>query len=341
MGVAMALAWAAPATAQVSRSFYGMQAWGGVPEQQEFDRMARIGVGMYREEIQWQSVEPSQGARNWGFSDELMTRAARAGIDVLPALIGVPDFASVRRGSPFRSRATRSAYARFVQDFVDRYGRNGGFWHAHPELEARPLRAVQIWNEPNLNSWWWRRPNPREYVTLLKTAAQAIRSRDRSMRVITGGIPESRFGMRRRPYLHGMYRAGAKRWFDGLGMHAYATTISNFELGMRQTRSVMRAHGDGRTLMWVTEIGWATAGPPGFFVTTPEGQAERLEGAYGHALGRRRRHRIATLTWFTLKDRPLGNGERDWWAPHTGLLDVRGNPKPAWAAYARVAGGQP
>ena len=79
--------------------------------------------------------------------------------------------------------------------------------------------------------------------------------------------------------------------------------------------------------------------PPNPFRTTLRGQAALLVApptgspAHPSPLPDRSGGR------FSLRDRELFKGERDWWAPHTGLFDVHGNPKPA--AGARERHGRP
>jgi hypothetical protein len=103
----------------------------------------------------------------------------------------------------------------------------------------------------------------------------------------------------------------------------------------------MRAHGDGRKPIWMTELGWSSTGgapcergmwaglkPSGVSV---EAQAAHLRAAF-HCLKRDRYVRVAA--WFTLQDDPAQSPEE---LRHYGLLDASGAPKPAWAAFRDVA----
>jgi hypothetical protein len=93
--------------------------------------------------------------------------------------------------------------------------------------------------------------------------------------------------------------------------------------------------------MFVTEFGWATAGTAQVS-TTREGQARRLRSAYRALLAERVRYRLAGAYWFNYRDRRPRNAESgNWWGLYTGLFTRENNPKPAWAEFARFAGGEP
>ncbi len=101
--VTLALA-GAPAADAAPRSFYALQSW-STPSYGELVRMRQGGAGTYRFALLWPVVEPTRGARNWAPYDEVVTRAARAGLRMLPVLHGSPPFAARRATYPPRSRA--------------------------------------------------------------------------------------------------------------------------------------------------------------------------------------------------------------------------------------------
>src|SRR6266487_4646926 len=93
--VAVAALVAAPAVAEAAgpNPFYGVV---GVhfPTQPELDRVATAGAGTYRAQLDWKFVEPTPGTRDYYGTDLLFTMAARAGITLLPDLLGVPPWMS-------------------------------------------------------------------------------------------------------------------------------------------------------------------------------------------------------------------------------------------------------
>ncbi|MGH2804718.1 MAG: hypothetical protein ACRDL4_16985, partial [Thermoleophilaceae bacterium] len=161
----IALALVAPtasAEARLSKDFFGIAAW-TPPSVGEFERMGRARVGVYRTTMLWSVVEPRRGRRDWRYYDDLIYRTSRAGIRLLPALIGSPRFAARIERHPPRGRRAMRRWLGFVRGAVNRYGRRGKIWRRHPELPYRPVRAWQVWNEPNLRAYWRGRPNARQY----------------------------------------------------------------------------------------------------------------------------------------------------------------------------------
>jgi polysaccharide biosynthesis protein PslG len=302
--------------------------------------MARGGLVSYRTNLSWGVVERRPGVREWTAYDALVGDAARAGITVVPVLLGSPAFAAARPQHPPRPR-WRAAFRSFVREAVERYGRHGTFWAAHRELPNRPATSWQVWNEPNFRSYWPTRPDPRGYVRLLRPTARVIRAADPRARVVLAGLPESALGMPMRRFLAAVYRArGAKAAFDAVAIHPYAADKRGVMGAVRRARSVMRRARDGRTPLWVTEVGWATGGPvtrrTRAFKTTERGQATKLRQALTALHRARRRNRIGLVSWFAWRDRrPIG-AERDWWALHTGLRRIDGSPKPAWHELRRL-----
>ena len=80
--------------------------------------------------------------------------------------------------TPRRRRATRPTTPGVLTLLVTRYGPSGSFWAEHPEVSRQPIRAWQIWNEPNLTRYWNVAPWAPSYVRLLKAADKALKAAD-------------------------------------------------------------------------------------------------------------------------------------------------------------------
>jgi len=93
--VAVAVLVAGPAVAQAvtPNPFYGVVAT-HYPSQAELNRVAAAGAGTFRAQLDWRFVEPRPGARNWYGTDVLIGFAAKAGLTILPDLLGVPRWMS-------------------------------------------------------------------------------------------------------------------------------------------------------------------------------------------------------------------------------------------------------
>jgi hypothetical protein len=100
----------------------------------------------------------------------------------------------------------------------------------------------------------------------------------------------------------------------------------------------MNRHGDGSTPIWIDEFGWTVSGA-GFkfspFRATLGQQAKRLTTTY-RLLDRRPGLGVATAMWFSWRD-----GAENLWIYRMGLFNTAGQPRPAWTAFARAAGGTP
>ena len=123
-----------------------------------------------------------------------------------------------------------------------RYGPQGSLWAEHPEIAARPIRAWQIWNEPNLTRYWTPPRGQgfaRSYVKLLRAAHRALRAADPGARTILAGLPnESWIALRR------IYKAGGRRSFDAVALHPYTGKPRNVVRLAEYARREMRRFGD-------------------------------------------------------------------------------------------------
>ncbi len=337
-----ALAGAVQASAGVPSTLLGMQAWGD-PTAEDFVRMRSAGVTTLRDNLSWSVVEPTQGRRDWARYDGVFERAARAGITLVPVLVGSPSFAAPIPQYPPRD-PYRAAYAAFVRDAVARYGRGGAFWRERPDLPPWPVRSWQVWNEPNLGVWWYGRPNVDQYISLLRLTRSAIRSRDARAQIVLAGMPVTVRDTRAPYYLRSLYRRpGVKRLFDAVAIHAFASSATGAVGVVARTREIMVRAGDPKTPIWVTELGWGSqpnATPPHLSTSEPT-QAARLSKSLTTLARKRRLLGVERAFWFSWQDRALAKGERDWWAVNTGLFRVDGSAKPAWQVFRGLARSRP
>jgi hypothetical protein len=222
---------------------------------------------------------------------------------------------------------------------VARYGRNGAFWRANPGLPYRPITVWQMWNEPNFSAYSNGRPSPRKYASLLKLGWKAVKGRDRRAQVALAGLPETSGGVPMIRFLRGLYRIrGLKKYFDVVAIHPYARDQRGVLGAVIRARRIMNRGRDRRTPIWVTEVGWGTAGNGRrAFRTNSHGQARRLSSTFRTLLRARRRYRIGMVVWFSWRDRAKVPGEQNRWYIYTGLFRLDGSAKPAWTAYKRAA----
>jgi polysaccharide biosynthesis protein PslG len=333
----VALALTAPAAAApLPRDFFGVTAPDSFDASPAFHQglfadQKAVGGEVIRQIFYWSRIEPSRGSYNWAPYDSFMTSTSEAGMDVL-ATVGWPAAWASRCPSdpnPWACPPTSYAdFGRFVAALIGRYGPEGSFWTANPSLPKRPIQSWQLWNEPNLRGLWGGAPNAAEYSEMLKAVAPYIRAADPGAEIVSAGVPNSYLSgaVPMTAYLEGMYAAGAQGSFDTLGLHIYCETPACSIGLVERARSIMNAHGDESAPIWVTEMGWASAGKASRFVTDLEGQAANLGELMGELVARHEELGVRGLVQYAWHDlSPQTNATDSQWnrtSPHgmcTGL----------------------
>jgi len=266
----------------VHNSFaYGIQVDHGGDPKANIGHLNTLGIEWVKFQVPWKQVEPHENVRKWDKWDHLVRAYHDAGFKILLSVVKAPDWARPagtdlsQEGPP----ADPITYARFVGELASRY--KGG------------VQAIEVWNEQNLAREGGGSPMPPEdYVALLSTAYQAIKTADPSIIVVSGGpTPAGDVPGAARDdinYLNAMYAAGLKDVSDAIGVHpsgyncpaaADWRTVTDpnaffrgpfdnrhhswcFRGTMEGYRNVMLANGDADKSLWPTEFGWAVAHMP-------------------------------------------------------------------------------
>lgn len=344
----LALCLLLPAAAQaLPRGFFGI-----VPQtpvgSRDLARMSSGGVETLRVPVNWSAIQPTaRGGFDWSSVDALVAQAAERHIEILPFLCAPPRWVS-RNGHrlPVYNGRQRRAWALFAAAAVERYGPRGAFWSEHAPGTAEPLpqlpiHAWQIWNEENF--FYFARPvSPGLYARLLAISHRAIRRVDPRATVVTGGLfgnPRQRppLAMSAWSFLEGLYEDGAKGSFEAVAVHPYARNTAELGRIVEVVRRVMLRHGDRRSHMYVTEMGWGSQNDPRqvAYEVGLHGQARELRRAYGYLIHRRGFLGLRQVDWFSWKDA----GGLCNFCDSAGLFrnSRRFRPKPAWHAYVAIA----
>jgi hypothetical protein len=372
LALALVIAMAFAATAQAVPAKF----WGAVPQttlsSEQFQRLGRGGVESVRIPIGWGDLQPQSGGQiSWGGVDEVVEKAARAGIDVLPTISGAPTWAvptaSVPGGggtkAPARlpvSGAAAAAWQALLSEAVSRYGPDGSFWASHPGVPVKPIRTWQIWNEPNFK-YFVAKPNPGEYGKLVKISSAALKSVDPGAQVVLAGLFSQPKGGRyvrivggkkkvvnatnvnyfASYFLEQMYKRtpGVKSKFAGVSLHPYTGSWKYLTPEIEEVRKVLAAAGDPRKGLFITEIGWSS-GPPksdgtNSFAKGPAGQARELKLSFRLLKAKQRAWRIQRLYWFSVDDAANVCNFCD----GSGLFGPNFTPKKSWFEYVKFTGG--
>jgi polysaccharide biosynthesis protein PslG len=341
--------------------------WGVVPQAyptlEQLQRLRRGGARSIRIPINWNLLQPARNAPiGWAGVDAQIESASLAGLSVLPFLVGAPQWAvhlvpvpgaggslKASRNLPV-SGAAAQGWSAFAAAAVARYGPHGSFWLEHPSVPARPIRNWQIWNEENFE-YFVAHPNPAEYGKLVKLSASAIKAADPGARVILGGLfarpREAEF--RRKPplayfatdFLAQMYERtpGIKSKFQGVALHPYTSNYKRLTPYVEELRAVLAANHDAGKGLWITELGWSSEppAPNNSFAKGRRGQATQLKGAFRLLRAKQAQWHVQQVDWFSVDDQPGACNFCD----GSGLFAQGFVPKPAWAAFAQLAGGRP
>ena len=154
--------------------------------------------------------------------DAVVLQAAQRGLGVLPVVHGTPQWAALQPGDPASPPRDPADFSRLLTALVARYGPSGSFWAEHPEVSRQPIRAWQIWNEPNLTRYWNVAPWAPSYVRLLQAADRALKAADPRSQTVLAGLPNESWKA-----IETIYDAGARGAFDVVTLHPYTGKPAN------------------------------------------------------------------------------------------------------------------
>lgn len=242
-----------------------------------------LGATWIRVEFNWATIQPANAKTfHWKMYDRVVRQAGTHGIKVLGVLAYTPKWAqeprcarlviTIAAGLKCNPKDNKT-FARFAQTAAKRY-------------KGQSVRAWEIWNEPNLSSYW-KTAQPKNnavhadavaYAALANTAARSIRKAAPGTFIITGGLaplwePKYPKGLRQSDYLAQLLRRLDPALFDAVGIHPYSwPTLPNkpvvhnafysVDKGRPKynLRTIMQKTGFGAKQIWGTEYGASTKG---------------------------------------------------------------------------------
>lgn len=134
-----------------------------------FAKVKQLGVQQICIDWEWRLGEQQRGQYNWLVLDQLVKLASEQRLEILPVVHYAPPWAlpshktkdTIYELAPIA--AYHQDYANFVRASIQRYGPNGS---AVDELAITPIRHWQIWNEPNVASFWGPKPDALAFANL-------------------------------------------------------------------------------------------------------------------------------------------------------------------------------
>lgn len=265
--------------------------------ERDVQEMRLLGVKYVRMDFAWPDFEQTNNTYTYAMYDAFVNMTKAYNLQIIPLLLSIPLWMGTGgtqvippSGPAFNSVVSK--FAQFTYNVVSHYKNNITYW--------------EIWNEPDIKSFWidsegsYNRYNLQEgaaitkYVMLLNASYTAAKAADPNCKIISAGIANDV------DFLNGMYTNHAL--YDYLGLHPYfdcnnGVTSLNYDVDywnpssiypwsfpMIQTmRQIMLNNGDLRKII-VTEIGidMNGMGPQG--ITTEQIQADRLTRIFNKTL---------------------------------------------------------
>jgi hypothetical protein len=206
------------------------------------------------------------------------------------------------------------------------------------EIPPRPVRAWEIWNEPNLSVYFRAQPFARPYAALLRAAYPAVKAADPGATVLMASMANYSW----RDLAKLLAVPGPRLRFDAAGAHPFSGKPSNALKIVLLNRQVLDRRGYRRVPMWLTELTWSSAKGKKQpltqnWETTESGQAQRLRTIYRLLLRNRARLRLVRVFWYTWATVDRGSiNSFDYSGLNQALPDGAFRAKPALGAFRAV-----
>ena len=247
----------------------------------DLDSIAGTHSHWVRVDINWDQIQAGgSSSYNWAAVDRVVQGATARGMKVLGTILYTPSWARPS-GTSATYGPDPTVYSGFAATAVQRYAAMG-------------VHTYEVWNEPNITSFWTPKPDPAAYTRLLKAAYPAIKGADSTATVLTGGTaPAPSDGTQIAPvdFLKGIYANGGAGSFDAVAHHPYCWPANPGDAQgwsawyqmygtSPSLRSTMTANGDSAKKIWATEFGAPTNGPASSNPVSEATQASMLTKAY-------------------------------------------------------------
>lgn len=330
------------------------------------DKAVQGGWKILRTNVAWYSVAPTRPANGadsndpaykFAALDELVNNASARSMDVLITIFGTPSWAAV--AGPSCNGLPDPAGCRMPQNLADLTN----FAQAIASRYGSKVRFYTVWNEANTGRFLFpqykngKPVSPANYVKLYKAAYKGIKAGNPSAKVAIGlTSPRGRPGIKNKgtdqlyplDFMRGVAKACAKSCkFDAYAHNPYPTlanapatqglpfpSVNLSKLGpfISEIKKAFKLKKSPK--LWITEMGFRT-NPPDPLAMSAAQQAQNTTKSLQIAKANKN---VEMYIWFILQD-DSGAANPSQWEAGGGLLTSTGAEKPAFAAFAAIAGG--
>lgn len=280
----------------------------------DLDRMAAAGVEWIRLDVDWSDIEAVRGAPDWSVADRVIAEVRQRGLRILAMIAYTPTWARPAHTSDKHPPTHPGDLARFAGAVAARF--------------ADQVDAWEIWNEPNLATFWRPRPDPAAYADLVERVTPALRDADPTATIVTAGLApaaddDPAVEMAPETFLRDMYETLPRRTVDAIGIHPYSyPAVPSDDADWNPFTRLARMHdlvaeAEGRPLpLWLTEFG-APYDPD-----DPARQARIVTGGLTCATLWRQ---LGPIFLFAMRDLPNSGTDLRF-----GMLGRDGSPRRVW-----------
>ena len=316
----------------------GVQYLSPVELTEYMDGLAAVNAKWVRFDFAWSDIQATDSATfSWAKYDAVVAAAKARNIEVLGMIGYTPAWARPAGCNNDKCHPNDPAqFATFVGQTVDRY-------------KAEGVTNWEIWNEPNIETFWQPAPNVAQYSELLQQSYITAKAADPTALVLNGGFsPAESNGTNIAPtdFLSGLYSSGAGAYFDAVAHHPYCfsgtfdcpSTYAPWSAWSQMSetpvnmRDIMTANGDSFKKIWVTEFGAPTKGSAS---VSEAQQATMLNNAYAILQSK---PWAGPLFWYSYKDAGTNKKDREDWF---GFIRYNGTHKPAYDTYMGLSATPP
>ena len=271
---------ATPVLPTLIRGLMGIQAYGNVADTQWgvlMDRSQFMGFGWIKFQLSWKELETSKGQFSQQFDviKKNIYDSGKRGFKILVSVAKAPDWARPQntQGKSDGPPSNPQDLSDFMLNLLtDKNIANG-----------EPVKAVEIWNEPNTVTEWTGAPlNGAAYMKLFLPVYHALHTALPNLMILSAGMAptgDSAGSVSDRTWLKQLFAAGLPTGDASFAIAAHPYGWANapdarccaspskgwdndpsffFLDTLNDYRAIMTSSGDQQGKIWVTEFGWAS-----------------------------------------------------------------------------------